>query len=225
MYKHLVTVLNGNKALRKTSKSFSSFDQWSDYEHKCIKDLQDTFNILEGYGLAAPQIGYFKRAVVINTKALGIESENIGATEVIINPKIETYGEIQTNIEACFSVPHVSAHVKRPMSCKVDYIAINGEKRTIELSGFPAACLQHEIDHLDGKLYLDRIGALSRSMKMKKVLKIEKKITAQQKALKEDFEKEHKELSGGTSTKKTGYSKKRKPKARKKRVKRSSKKR
>ena len=224
MYKHLVTVLNGNKALRKISKSFSNFDQWSDYEHKCIKDLQDTFNILEGYGLAAPQIGYFKRAVIINTKALGIESENISSLEVIINPEIKTYGETQANVEACFSVPHVSAYVKRPMSCKVDYTGINGEKKTIELSGFPAACLQHEIDHLDGKLYLDRIGALSRSMKMKKVLKIEKKITAQQKALKEDFEKEHRELSGGTPTKKTGHSKKRKPKARKK-VKRSNKKR
>lgn len=223
MYKHLVTVLNGNRALRTRSKEFSDFGSWSDDEKKCIKDLQDTFNVLEGYGLAAPQIGVFKQAVIINFRALGVEDESLGSAELIVNPKIETFGESQVNEEACFSVPHVSAKVKRPMSCRVEYTSGTGGSKTIELSGFPAACLQHELDHLAGKLYLDRIGSISRSMKMKKILKIESKINAEKKALKEDFEREHREISQGVSTKKTTHSKKRKPKRRKKRVKQSKK--
>ena len=216
-----MTVLDHDRALRKKSTKLPPLDSWTEKDHKCIKDLQDTFSVLEGYGLAAPQIGIFKRVIIVNFQALGLEGES--ATEIIINPKIETYGEIQRNEEACFSVPHISARVKRPMSCRVEYTSISGKPKTIELSGFPSACLQHEIDHLDGRLYIDTVSPMWRSMLVKKVQKIEKKISATKSALKEEFEKEHRELQGERKEKKTGYSKKRKPSPRKKRVKKSKK--
>ena len=222
MYKKQFTVLSLQQRcfLRKKSLSFPSFEDMTDEDLGDIKDLTDTFNILQGYGLALPQIGVHKRAVVVNLKALGVE--NGAALEVMINPEIEAWGDEQRNEEACFSVPHISARVRRPNNCRVKYTDTEGTSKSIELEGFPAACLQHEIDHLDGVLYIDKVGSAFRSMLMKKVMKIEKSIRKKKEEARLEFEREHREIHG-ISPPKTTSTKKRK-KVRKKRPRRSKKK-
>ena len=224
MYRNVLTALKDAAALRKPSTAYPLFEDWSEEHHNSIKDLKDTFNVLEGYGLAAPQIGISKRAVIISLRALRIEIDGNPERLVMINPELELSVEKQRNLEACFSVPHISAQVSRSLYCTVRYTSELGTSEELKVSGFAAACLQHEVDHLDGKLYIDRVGRAWRSMLLKKCKKIEKKKVTDRISMKEEFEREHRELDG-IEEKKVTHSRKRKPKARKKRPKRSKKKR
>ena len=87
----------------------------------------------------------------------------------MINPEVELSTETQRNLESCFSVPHISAQVNRSLSCRVRYTSESGVEEELELTGFPAACLQHEIDHLDGKLFIDHLPFYERKQLMKKI--------------------------------------------------------
>ena len=220
MYRKVVTILTHPQLLRRKATAFPPFEVWGDAEKSTIQDLKDTFTVLQGYGLAAPQIGLSRRAVIVNLSALGVGSDAV----VMINPQLELSGELQRNEEACFSVPHVSAYVNRPLKCRVTYTSEDGAHEALELEGFPAACLQHEVDHLDGLTYLNRINSAWRSILQNKIRKKEKKKQAAQKAAREEFDREHRELMG-LDQKKTGHSRKRKPKARKKRLSKSKKRR
>lgn len=223
MYRNVITVLSGPAALRKKSVLFPDFENFSDHHRSALDDLKDTFEVLQGYGLALPQIGIAKRALIVNFSAMGLEGH--GTSTVMINPKIEVSGDAQRGEESCFSVPHISAKVSRYSSALVEYTSEFDEKCKVELHGFPAVCLQHEVDHLDGLTYLNRIPHVSRSILVKKMRKIDKRIKDHERTAKEEFEKEHREIMGlAVKTSKTGYSKKRKPKARKKRLSKSKKK-
>lgn len=219
MYRQVVTIVKNPRLLRTKSTSFSAIEKWTGADKAVIQDLLDTFNVLQGYGLAAPQIGHLKRAVVVDLNALGIGDQTL----LMINPTLELSSDTQRNVESCFSVPHVSAAVTRSQSCKVKFFDIEGNEQSLSVSGFPAACLQHEIDHLDGKVYLDRVGSAWRNLLMNKIRKIEKKRVAKEKAMKEEFDREHAAIMGLTQKKKTTHSRKRKAKARKKRPSRSKK--
>lgn len=221
MYKKVLTIIDNNKALRQKSEAFSDFESWTTDDTSCLKDLTDTFSVLQGLGLAAPQIGIFKRAIVVNLKHLGL-SEDADA-KLMVNPTIETSGPTSRSKEACFSVPYVDGFVERPQSCVVSYIDEAGVNSQITAEGYAAVCLQHEIDHLDGILYIDRMGPLSRRMLLKKVEKSNKKKLEAARLAKQAFDEDHRDLTSGPSKKKTTYSKKRKPKARKKRQKKSGK--
>ena len=221
MYRNVIKVTTHYSSLRKKSKPFPPMSEWTSKESSIIQDLQDTFSVLQGYGLAAPQIGLFMRAVVISPRALGLGSNE---SLVMINPVLELSGEEQQNNEACFSVPHVSARVRRHNTCLVKFTTISGEQQEVEFNGFPAACVQHEVDHLDGLLFLDRVGTAWRGMLMNKIKKKEKKILAAKKAAQEEFDREHRDLHEDGERKKVTHSRKRKAKARKKRPRRSKKK-
>lgn len=146
----------------------------SESDLKKLDDLVDTFRVIQGYGLAAPQIGHHLRAFVINPIALGIEGCDDEYIEVI-NPEIECSGEDYISEEACFSVPEVSSRVKRSENCQLKFFDRTGKHHTIAAVGHPAACIQHEYDHLDGKLFLYRISSLKRSILTRKISKIRKK--------------------------------------------------
>tara|TARA_B100001094_G_C18062297_1_gene735686 strand:+ start:111 stop:779 length:669 start_codon:yes stop_codon:yes gene_type:complete len=222
MYRNVIKIPAHSSSLRKKSKPFPPASEWTTKETSVIEDLQDTFSVLQGYGLAAPQIGLFMRAVVISPRALGLGSNE---SLVMINPVLELSGKEQKNEEACFSVPHVSARVKRSESCSVRYTSISGKEQEVEFNGFPAACVQHEVDHLDGLLFLDRVGSAWRGILMNKIRKKEKKILSAKKAAQEEFDNEHRSLHEDVdSRKKITHSKKRKAKSRKKRPRRSKKK-
>ena len=218
MYRKVVTILSHPQLLRTKSAALPAFASWSESDQSAIQDLKDTFTVLEGYGLAAPQIGIPKRIIAINMSALGVGDGHV----VMINPELELSGETQRNEEACFSVPHISAQVNRSQRCKVSYISEDGSPASLELEGFPAACLQHEVDHLDGLTYLNRVNSAWRGILLNKIRKTEKKKIAAKKAAQQEFDREHRELMG-LEPKKTGHSRKRKPKPRKKRPSRSKK--
>lgn len=222
MYRNILNILDHSKQLRQKSESFPQYEEWSDSDKSVFVDLSDTFNVVQGLGLAAPQIGIKKRAIIISPKRLKMD-EDVESL-ILINPVIEVAGDVETGPEACFSVPGAVGNVTRRQSCKINYTSIDGQERVLEATGFPAVCLQHEMDHLDGILYVDRMGPLSKKMLLKKLHKANARKKEAAKLAKESFDRDHNFLPDESSVKKkTTHSKKRKPKARKPRPKRSKK--
>lgn len=147
-----------NKTLRQSSKAVTKFD---DALEKTIVDLVDTCRVHYGAGLAAPQIGVNEQVVVI--KAAGLVEDNISPASynpdymVLINPMITTSGNDIEWKEACLSVPDVSGKVKRKKQCSVVFMDENGETKNLNADWPFSGVLQHEIDHLSGHLYLNRM--------------------------------------------------------------------
>ncbi len=145
---------------------------------KLIEDMGETMYEAPGVGLAAPQVRSDKRIIVYNPDA-GCEEdhfdgENAGKKEfqALINPEIiAASGSIISEKEACLSVPDFSANVKRYEFVTVKALTPEGKKIQFDKDGIQAVIMQHEIDHLDGVLYIDRISALKRNMYKKKMNK------------------------------------------------------
>ncbi len=120
-----------------------------------------------GIGLAAPQIGELLRLVVID-----LQKEESRQPLVLVNPEIVAESsETATREEGCLSLPGQYADVTRPARVKVRYFDLEGAKKEIEGEGLLSACLQHEIDHLDGVLFVDYLSALKRNMLLRKLAK------------------------------------------------------
>ena len=120
-----------------------------------------------GIGLAAPQVGVSERLIVLDV-ADGEERRPM----VLVNPEIVwRSGERATAEEGCLSLPGQFADVTRPQAVKVRYLTEHGEERVLEADGLLARCVQHEIDHLDGILFVDHLTALKRNMIMRKLIK------------------------------------------------------
>ena len=138
------------------------------------KELADSmlatlYAIPNAVGLAAPQVGVLKRLVVIDVDREDLDSKPL----VLINPKIQSLeGEI-VDEEACLSIPDVTADVKRAEKVVVTALSLDGEEFSVEGEGFFARVLQHEIDHLDGVLFIDHIGGLKRQLLRKKLHKLQ----------------------------------------------------
>jgi peptide deformylase len=218
MFRKVITMLSpeGYKELKQTSKSFPAYDSWTNEDHQDLKDLYETFDVLSGYGLAAPQIGIHKRAIAVDLEKLGVESSV--SKVVMVNPVLKTWGPKEKSAEACFSVPHVSAFVERDAFCSVTYYSVKGDECVLEVNGYASACLQHEIDHLDGILYLHRISSFRGSMLSNKSKKIEKKKRLARNEARLEFEKEHMEIMGTPASQKPqmSFAKRKKVKARRK---------
>jgi peptide deformylase len=123
-----------------------------------------------GIGLAAPQVGVKLRVAVID-----LQPNDTRAPHVLINPEIvAASAETATREEGCLSLPNMYAEVTRPARVKVRYLDLEGARREIEGDGLLAACLQHEIDHLDGVLFVDHLSALKRNMILRKLAKEQK---------------------------------------------------
>lgn len=137
--------LSDDPILRKKSKEITEI---TDRIKVLLDDMIDTMNEAEGVGLAAPQVGVLRRAVVIDVGEGPIK---------LLNPVIlEMKGEV-IDIEGCLSVPGRSGTVNRPEWVKIKYIDLDGKEQTLEGSGLLARAICHEIDHLDGILYIDKI--------------------------------------------------------------------
>jgi peptide deformylase len=120
-----------------------------------------------GIGLAAPQVGVRLRLTVVD-----LMPDDTRAPIVLVNPEvIAASTELATREEGCLSLPNQYADVTRPARVKVRYYDQTGARREIEADGLLAVCLQHEIDHLDGVLFVDHISALKRNMLMRKLAK------------------------------------------------------
>lgn len=123
-----------------------------------------------GIGLAAPQVDVALRVAVID-----LQREDKREPHVLVNPEIVASSpEMAVREEGCLSLPNMFAEVTRPARVKVRYLDLGGARREIEGDGLLAACLQHELDHLDGVLFVDHLSALKRNMIMRKLAKEQK---------------------------------------------------
>lgn len=135
-----------------------------------LSDMLETMYDANGVGLAAPQVGISKRMVVIDVEQ--DEETGKGNPICMVNPKITWASEeINIHCEGCLSVPKQSAEVERPASVKVKYTDEKGEEHEVLAEGLFATAVQHELDHLDGVLYIDHISRLKRNILLKKLKK------------------------------------------------------
>jgi len=156
--------------LRKQTQKISSFD---DELTQIVEDMVETMYDAPGVGLAAPQVGESIRLIVVDTTE---DKEGDKEHMVLINPEIiESEGK-QIDEEGCLSVPELSANVKRYQKITVAFQDLQGKAHELSTEDRFAVVLQHEIDHLNGILFIDHLSPLKRSMYKKKVKKwLEKK--------------------------------------------------
>ena len=140
-------------------------------EKKLIDDLFETMYHSKGIGLAAVQVGILKRVLVVDVSNKDKKKQPI----ILINPVIKNLSE-QTSVyeEGCLSIPETFIEIERPKICEVEYIDEKGEKKNLKCDGLLSTCVQHEINHLDGKLIIDHLSKLKKDFIIKKISKIKK---------------------------------------------------
>lgn len=150
----------GHPTLRQIAKPYPVDDIGSPAFRELIQDMQETLHAYGGIGLAAPQIDVSYQVAVIeieNTSTRYGELERIPFS-VFVNPVISVAdGEIVGYWEGCLSIPGLMGYVERHQRVQIDYLDESGTARTNEYQGFIATVMQHELDHLQGKLYVDRM--------------------------------------------------------------------
>ena len=157
-----------NKILRQKSKTVDSVGV---EEKKLMDDMLETMYNAKGIGLAAIQVGVPKRIIVMDIS----KEENKKKPLYFVNPIIKNKNnEFSTYEEGCLSVPDQFAEIERPSSCTVEYLDYNGEKKILNAEGLLATCIQHEMDHLEGILFIDYLSKLKKSMIIKKLSKQKK---------------------------------------------------
>lgn len=154
----------GNPLLREVAKEFTKDEILSEDMQDLITDMWDTMYAYDGIGLAAPQIGLSRQLAVIHLEEDSerypelVESNKF----IIFNPSISVLDETKQEFwEGCLSVPGLRGPVSRPRKIKVDYLDENAKENSIELEDFLATVFQHELDHLFGKLFVDRMEDIS----------------------------------------------------------------
>ncbi|MFC5759905.1 MULTISPECIES: peptide deformylase [unclassified Rhizobium] len=154
--------------LRQVSKPIERVD--ADLQ-RLSDDMLETMYDAPGIGLAAIQIGVARRMLVIDLSKEGEEKQPL----VFINPEIvSSSDERSVYEEGCLSIPDYYAEVERPAKVTVNYLDRDGKEQSVEADGLLATCLQHEIDHLNGVLFIDHISRLKREMVIKKFTKAAK---------------------------------------------------
>ena len=158
-------LIEPNKLLRQVSTNVKKV---GDEERTLMDDMLDTMYDAPGIGLAAIQIGVPKRIIVMD---IG-RDENKKEPRYFINPVIKNKNKEKAIYEeGCLSVPDQFAEIERPNTCEVEYLDYQGEKRLLKADGLLATCIQHEMDHLEGILFIDYLSKLKKSMIIKKLSK------------------------------------------------------
>ena len=156
--------------LRQKSKPVEKVD---DSIRKIMDDMLETMYEAPGIGLAAIQIGIPKRIIVLDISKDPEKKEPM----YFINPeKVYTSEDQATYEEGCLSVPGQFAEIDRPDKCHIKYLDYNGDSKDLKANGLLATCIQHEIDHLEGILFIDYLSKLKRSMITKKLSKQKKEL-------------------------------------------------
>ncbi len=158
-------LIEPNKFLRQISKPVEKVTK---DEQNLMDDMLDTMYAANGIGLAAIQIGVPKRIIVMD---LSKDSEKKDP-KYFVNPVIKSKNlEKSIYEEGCLSVPNQFAEIERPSKCDVEYLDYDGKKKLIQAEGLLATCIQHEMDHLEGILFIDYLSKLKKSMIIKKLSK------------------------------------------------------
>ena len=154
-----------NKLLRQISKPVKKV---SKEEQQLMDDMLETMYSANGIGLAAIQIGVPKRIIVMDIS----KDENKKEPRYFVNPIIKNKdSQKSTYEEGCLSVPNQFAEIDRPKNCDVEYLDYYGKKKLLQAEGLLATCIQHEMDHLEGILFIDYLSKLKKSMIIKKLSK------------------------------------------------------
>jgi peptide deformylase len=152
--------LLGSPILRRKAEEIATIDE---EVRTLVADMFETMYAAEGIGLAGPQVGVPRRVLVVD-----LHDEDTPRF-ALINPRlVEKASDTEKAEEGCLSIPGISAPVERPSAVVVEGLDENGSPVRIEAEGLLARCIQHEIDHLDGVLFIDHLSSLKRSMILKK---------------------------------------------------------
>ncbi len=164
--KSIITV--PNEVLKKISDPIENVGE---SEKKLVNDLFETMYNSNGIGLAAVQVGILKRILVIDVSTKEEKKNPL----CFINPVIKKISD-ETSVyeEGCLSIPDTFIEIERPKICEVEYIDLDGKLKNIKCDGLLSTCLQHEINHLDGKLIIDHLTKLKRDIIIKKISKNKK---------------------------------------------------
>ena len=156
--------------LRKKCEPLEKVDT---HTKKLMDDMLETMYAAPGIGLAAVQVGILKRLVVIDISKGEEEKKPI----FLINPQI-IHQSKKTSVyeEGCLSLPGQFAEIERPAECAIQYIDYNGKEKDLKANGLLATCIQHEVDHLNGILFIDYLSKLKKDMIIKKLVKQKKEI-------------------------------------------------
>ena len=155
-----------NKLLRQISKPVERVGK---EEQQLMDDMLETMYAANGIGLAAIQIGIPKRIIVMDIS----KDENKKEPRYFVNPVIQNKDKIKSIYEeGCLSVPNQFAEIERPKNCDIEYLDYNGNKQKLKAEGLLATCIQHEMDHLEGILFIDYLSKLKKSMIIKKLSKL-----------------------------------------------------
>tara|TARA_B100000989_G_scaffold47215_1_gene30703 strand:+ start:21926 stop:22450 length:525 start_codon:yes stop_codon:yes gene_type:complete len=164
--KDIITV--PNETLKKISEPIEKVGV---NEIKLVNELFETMYRSNGIGLAAVQVGILKRILVIDVSNKDKKNEPM----TFINPVIKKLSE-ETSIyeEGCLSIPDTFIEIERPRICEIEFIDIKGKIQNLKCDGLLSTCIQHEINHLDGKLIIDHLSKLKRDLIIKKISKLRK---------------------------------------------------
>ena len=155
-----------NKTLRQVSLPV---DRVGKSEQLLMDDMLETMYHAKGIGLAAIQIGVPKRIIVMDLS----KEEEKKDPRYFVNPVIKNKNSnLSKYLEGCLSIPDQFAEVDRPSTCEVEYLDYNGNKKLLRTDGLLATCIQHEMDHLEGILFIDYLSKLKKSMIIKKLSKL-----------------------------------------------------
>ena len=163
-------IIEPDPILRRKSVALEKVD---DQLRKLMDEMLNVMYKAPGIGLAAVQIGILKRLIVID---ISKESEKKQPL-FLINPVI-TFKSKNTSVyeEGCLSLPGHFAEIERPAECSIEYLDYHGKKKEFKATGLMSTCIQHEIDHLNGILFIDYLSKLKRDMIIKKLIKHKKEI-------------------------------------------------
>jgi peptide deformylase len=173
----LPIILSPDPLLKQKSSTVEVID---DNIKTLIKDMFDTMYASNGIGLAAVQVGILKRIIVVDTEwgspRYAKEDESSGNPLTLINPRIiDSSEEVRSYDEGCLSFPAQYSSVTRPDTITVEYQDIDGTTQKLHADGLLATCIQHEIDHINGVVFVDHLSPLKRDVilrKMKKAAKL-----------------------------------------------------
>ena len=153
-----------NKLLREISLPVENVGK---KEQQLMDDMLDTMYAANGIGLAAIQIGVPKNVVVID-----LNKDKKKIPMFFVNPKITSKSKSVTKYEeGCLSIPNLFAEIERPSECEIQYLDYFGKEKTLKANGLLATCIQHELDHLKGILFIDYLSKLKKDIILKKLSK------------------------------------------------------
>ena len=158
-----------DKILRQVSKPVEGVGR---EEQDLMGDMLDTMYAAKGIGLAAIQVGIPKRIIVID-----LNKDEKKNPMYFVNPIIKQKNSVNSIYEeGCLSVPNQFAEIERPNKCEVEYLDFDGKKQLLKAEVLLATCIQHEVDHLDGVLFIDYLSKLKKNMIIKKLIKHKKEV-------------------------------------------------